>query len=108
MAKPLSRRSRRRIQFSFVWLNIFTMAFAWPIQSAMANPTGGTVVAGSAAISSAGNTLTVTQNSARAIVNWQSFSINQREMTQSFSLLDQLQDIIIRLNKPSKKVYSLE
>ncbi len=82
MAKPLSSRSRRRIRNSFVWLNIFTMAFAWPIQSAMANPTGGTVVAGSAAINSAGNTLTVTQNSARAIINWQGFSNNRHEMTQ--------------------------
>ena len=82
MAKSLSGHSRRRIQNSFVWLNIFTIAFGWPIQSAMANPTGGTVVAGSVAINSAGNTLTVTQNSARAIVNWQGFSINQHEMTQ--------------------------
>ena len=38
-------------------------------------PTGGQVTAGSAAISSAGNTLTVTQTSAKAIINWQDFSV---------------------------------
>jgi filamentous hemagglutinin family protein len=38
-------------------------------------PSGGQVAAGSAAISSAGNTLTVTQTSAKAVINWQDFSV---------------------------------
>jgi len=40
----------------------------------LANPTGGTVAAGSATISSSGKTLTIQQNSPQAIINWQSFS----------------------------------
>lgn len=49
--------------------------------AAYANPAGGVVSAGSAAISSAGDTLTVTQNSARAVIDWQSFNIDANETT---------------------------
>lgn len=49
---------------------------------AQANPTGGNVVAGSAAITSAGKTLTVNQSSSRAIINWQGFSIGAGETTR--------------------------
>src|SRR5690606_28065264 len=38
-------------------------------------PTGGTVVGGDATIGSTGNTMTVTQNSARALIQWDSFDI---------------------------------
>src|SRR3954469_22972898 len=38
-------------------------------------PTGGTVAAGSASISSAGSNMQITQSSNAAILNWQSFSI---------------------------------
>lgn len=38
-------------------------------------PTNGQIVAGSGAISSAGNTMTVTQNSGRMVTNWDSFNI---------------------------------
>jgi filamentous hemagglutinin family protein len=38
-------------------------------------PSGGQVAAGTAAISSAGNALTVTQTSAKAVINWQDFSV---------------------------------
>jgi filamentous hemagglutinin family protein len=47
----------------------------------LANPTGGTVVSGSASFNAAGSTLTVT-NSANAIINWQSFSIGVNEITR--------------------------
>ena len=40
-------------------------------------PTGGSVSSGSASISSGGGTMTVTQTSPTAIVNWNSFSIGQ-------------------------------
>lgn len=50
--------------------------------AAHANPTGGQVVGGSASISNSGNTLTVTQTSSRAIINWQSFDIGSGETTQ--------------------------
>jgi filamentous hemagglutinin family protein len=48
--------------------------------SALANPTGPTVVAGSATVTSSGNTLTVT-NSSGAVINWQGFSIGAGETT---------------------------
>jgi filamentous hemagglutinin family protein len=47
-----------------------------------ANPTVGDVVAGSAGISSSGNTLTVTQASNNAIIDWRGFSIGQGELTR--------------------------
>jgi len=50
-------------------------------QQAGANPTGGTVVSGSAAFAAAGSTLTVT-NSANTIINWQGFSIGINEITR--------------------------
>jgi filamentous hemagglutinin family protein len=43
-------------------------------------PTNGSVVAGSATIGTSGSTMTVTQGSARALINWESFSIG-RDMT---------------------------
>ena len=48
---------------------------------AEANPTGATVVSGSAGFATAGNALTVT-NSANAIINWQGFSIGINEITR--------------------------
>ena len=47
-----------------------------------ANPTGGQVVAGSASISTAPSQVTVNQSSNKAIINWQSFSINEGESTR--------------------------
>ena len=47
-----------------------------------ANPTGGTVISGSATIGSAGNTTTINQNSDKAIINWNSFSIGSGETTR--------------------------
>jgi filamentous hemagglutinin family protein len=49
--------------------------------AAYANPAGGTVSAGSAGISAAGDTLTVTQTSNRAVIDWRSFDINENETT---------------------------
>ncbi len=54
--------------------------FAAP--SAFANPTGGTVSAGTASINSSGTTLTVTQSTDKAVIDWQSFNINSNETTQ--------------------------
>src|ERR1019366_2558681 len=46
-----------------------------------ANPTGGTVSAGSANISSSSNTLTVTQSTDKAIIDWRGFDIAAGETT---------------------------
>jgi len=50
----------------------------------LANPTGGAVVAGSATIGAAGNTLSINQASNSAIINWQTFSIANGEATRFF------------------------
>jgi large exoprotein involved in heme utilization and adhesion len=50
--------------------------------SLSANPTGGTVAAGSATIAGQGTSaVTIHQGSNTAIINWQSFSINSGEST---------------------------
>ncbi|PAW76974.1 MAG: hypothetical protein B9S32_12785, partial [Verrucomicrobia bacterium Tous-C9LFEB] len=50
---------------------------------ALANPTGGVVAGGSASIAGEGTSaVTVTQNSGRAIINWQNFSIGAGELTK--------------------------
>ena len=46
---------------------------------ALAAPTGGTVVQGSAGISQSGNTTNINQSSNKAIINWQGFSIAPKE-----------------------------
>jgi filamentous hemagglutinin family protein len=55
------------------------LCFAAP--GAYANPTGATVVNGSASFASSGAKLTVT-NTPGAIINWQQFSIGQNEVTR--------------------------
>ncbi|MGH6684594.1 MAG: filamentous hemagglutinin N-terminal domain-containing protein, partial [Pseudolabrys sp.] len=55
---------------------------AAPAPSVLANPTGGVVVAGSATIGPAGQTLTINQSSANAVINWQQFSIASGELTK--------------------------
>ena len=49
--------------------------------AALANPSGATVVSGSASFATSGSQLTVT-NSPNAIINWQSFSIGVNEITR--------------------------
>ncbi len=46
---------------------------------ALAGPTGGTVVQGSAGISQAGNITNINQSSNKAIIDWQRFSIGSQE-----------------------------
>ena len=49
--------------------------------SLLANPLGEQVMSGSAAFNRSGNSLTVTQGSERAIINWQNFSISHGQTT---------------------------
>jgi filamentous hemagglutinin family protein len=46
-----------------------------------ANPTGGSVAAGSATINSVGNTTTITQTTDKAAINWATFNITNTETT---------------------------
>ena len=50
--------------------------------AAKAQPAGGSVVAGQAQISSSGATTLINQSSAKAIINWQSFSVGQGSTVQ--------------------------
>jgi filamentous hemagglutinin family protein len=70
-------------------------AFALSVEHAGANPTGPTVVSGSAAFAAQGNALNVT-NSANAIINWQGFSIGANEITR-FIQPNQLSAVLNRV-----------
>lgn len=60
-----------------------SLALGFAANSAHAGPEGGVVVGGSATISGAGTaTTTIIQNSDRAIINWQDFSIGLGEITR--------------------------
>ena len=58
------------------------LALATPVMAQSMAPTGGQVVAGQAGIVQTGNQTTITQNSALAIINWQSFSIGANQGVQ--------------------------
>src|SRR5574343_762297 len=53
------------------------MMTAWAEPAPTALPSGGTVAAGSANISTSGTAMTIRQGTERAIVNWQSFNIGK-------------------------------
>ena len=46
----------------------------------MALPTGGSLAAGAAQITQSGNSLTITQSSSKAIINWQTYNIGASEL----------------------------
>jgi len=52
------------------------------VPKALADPTGGTVTSGSAAITSSGATTTINQATDRAIIRWDTFDINANEHVQ--------------------------
>jgi len=60
----------------------FVASGAWAAPAADALPTGGQVVAGQAGISQSGNTLTVSQGSDKAIIDWQRFDIGSSAAVQ--------------------------
>ena len=68
----------RGLQNSFATMTAIGALMLLP-RPALAGPTGGTVVAGSAAIQQSGTTTNINQSSNSAIINWQGFSIGARE-----------------------------
>ena len=79
-ARRLQRSLRRKGHG--ILLTKLALVVGWTMagQVALANPTGGQVVAGSATIVDAGGgTLNILQQSDRGIINWQSFSIGAGE-----------------------------
>jgi trimeric autotransporter adhesin len=75
MAKDRARTALRPTIISLAVASCFSAS------AALANPTGASVVRGTAAIHQAGNLLQIT-NSPNAIINWQSFSIGANEITR--------------------------
>ncbi|RZJ24854.1 MAG: filamentous hemagglutinin N-terminal domain-containing protein, partial [Haliea sp.] len=71
---PMNNTIHRRHLPPFA-LSAFVVAAMACFGTANAAPAGGTVAAGTARISSAANTTTVTQSSQAAVINWQSFGI---------------------------------
>ena len=59
--------------------SVAAVAMSATAGSAMAAPSGGQVVGGSASISQIGNKTDIHQNSDKAILNWQSFDIDPAE-----------------------------
>ncbi|MBN1818643.1 MAG: filamentous hemagglutinin N-terminal domain-containing protein, partial [Sedimentisphaerales bacterium] len=72
------RRSVVAVTIFFALQQIF---LCFPI-STWANPQGGQVAAGQAGIQQQGTTLTVTQGTPQAVINWQGFSIGAGEITR--------------------------
>ncbi|HEY1875950.1 MAG TPA: filamentous hemagglutinin N-terminal domain-containing protein, partial [Rhizomicrobium sp.] len=58
-------------------LSLVVLSVAANAQPISAQPSGGAVVAGQAQISASGATTLINQTSAKAIINWQSFSVGQ-------------------------------
>ncbi len=73
-------RSRSKRSSRTVLASAISLALASPF--AAANPQNGQVVRGQASISTSGSTLTVNQQSSRAVLNWQDFSIANGETTR--------------------------
>jgi len=65
-----------------IFLGVALAIMSWSRLTLSANPTGGVVTAGTIAISTHGPTLTIQQQSQRAIINWQDFSIAAGEFTK--------------------------
>ena len=72
------RRRPRGLQNSFATMTAISALMLLP-RPALAGPTGGTVVAGSAGIQQSGTTTNINQSSNSAVINWQGFSIGAKE-----------------------------
>src|ERR1700679_1617390 len=72
--------SRRRIPnrlLAVSFSTFFTFASGAALAAGPALPTGGAFTSGSGSITQSGSQLTILQNGARGIINWQNFSIGQ-------------------------------
>jgi filamentous hemagglutinin family protein len=69
---------------ALIYVLIYTLLFfqVIPLSTAMATPTGSTVVAGSATITPSGNTTNVAVGGNRTIINWQSLDTSSLETLQ--------------------------
>ena len=80
MVRMNGHRKRTAIRPRLLAISV-AACFAVSAPVARANPTGPSVVSGSASFATSGSTLSIT-NSANAVINWQSFSIGVNEITR--------------------------
>ncbi|HEX2954520.1 MAG TPA: filamentous hemagglutinin N-terminal domain-containing protein, partial [Bacillota bacterium] len=83
---PKQRRARRRWRRAMIKILLPQIAATGILLSTyglcLAEPNGGQVTAGQGAIGSDGNTTTITQNSDKMVIDWQSFNIGFGETVQ--------------------------
>jgi filamentous hemagglutinin family protein len=73
--------AKRRVR-GFALASVSLLSLVVMSAAAGAQPLGGSVVAGQAQISASGATTLINQSSAKAIINWQSFSVGQGSAVQ--------------------------
>src|ERR1700722_13659442 len=71
----------RRVLRTILYCSSTLCSLSMLASTALANPQGGVVSAGSAAISSSGKNLTINQSSNKAVIDWRSFNIAPNETT---------------------------
>ncbi len=79
MKRKWQRNWKQRLMKKLAMPVLAGMMLFSSYNSALANPAGGVVTAGAAAISTSGSTLTVNQTTNKAAINWQSFGIGRGE-----------------------------
>ena len=79
MQRKWKRQWRRAMTKVFVPAALATTLFFSSYSIGLANPGGGTVTSGSAAIASSAATTTITQTTDKVAINWQSFDIAKGE-----------------------------
>ena len=82
------RRKRPALMMSTALQATVSLVLALPAQAQPApnaRPTGGVVIAGSAAISQTANNTAINQSTQRAAVNWQSFDVGSQQSVTSTS-----------------------
>jgi filamentous hemagglutinin family protein len=77
---PSSRQTRQKLKRSTML--VAALAFAPMFAQAQGLPTGGQVVAGTAGIAGSGGSLTVSQTSDKAVIDWSSFSVAKGNSVQ--------------------------
>jgi len=65
-----------------IYLLIYLLVFGLPIRVAVATPTNPEVVKGVAGVTQSGNNTTVTMNSKKAVINWDSLNTSSNEVLQ--------------------------
>src|ERR1017187_2958908 len=81
---------------------LYALALNFAVTSTLANPLGGGVASGTAAITPAGSTLTIAQSSTTSIINFSSFNIANGETTLiQFPTANSAALVLVNVGNPS-------